>query len=145
MRAKILLVVAAVALTGLIPASPVRAAPSCNNVGLESYDVEVRGLKRSYRTSETIDVTLVVRRKNSDVPVENARAALALRHKGLFLAAIAETNAQGKAHVSLPLRNAAPGVFDMLLYAEKPIYDLACPDVYEYGSRYRRNAVRVRT
>jgi len=131
------------ALCAIFP--PVIAAPAevCETVGVESYDLEISGLRPTYPIGGRFEVTVAVSRKGTGTPVEGARAFVGLAGEDRFFVAVGETDEDGEAHLSGSLHRARAGRYDFLAYAYTGV-DTTCASVQEYGQEFRRRAVRVR-
>jgi|GEM_PF-3737558 hypothetical protein len=123
---------------------PAIAAPAevCETLGVESYDLEISGLRRTYPIGGRFEVTVGVSRKGTGTPVEGARTFVGLAGEDRFFVAVGETDENGEAVLSGSLRRARAGRYDFLAYAYTGI-DTTCAGVQEYGQEFRKRAVMI--
>lgn len=141
---RFLVVVCCMGLMGVAPSAAARPAAACEDVVVESYDLAISGVRSVYRVGDTLEGRVLVTRKDTGMPVGDARVVLAIFDRDeTMIAGFATSDSEGIADVSLSLDKARPAVYDLMGYAYTGV-ETTCVAVREYGFEYRKEAVRIR-
>ena len=127
-------------------------------VGLRTFHLEVKPLKKAYKVGETAKIQVMVTRPAHEDPVglgvpidppqsfpaENVNVGMGLRIGDVFLFGHAVSDADGKAVVKVQIKSYTPaGKANVDAYAWKTAADTTCAKVEEHGYRSMPNLFTV--
>lgn len=153
------LVIAAVSLVIAPGASAAPSSEGCSQVvSIMTLNIKVGKISPAYRVGETIKIPVVVTRPGEEdpadqgIPLEPPASEVAqdvmllgvVRVGGGIIYQSAVTDAEGKATLSLKLRNVPKGPADVEIEAKKVIVETACATVQEAATREIEDAFKVR-